>query len=224
MKYAPYSFSKLNTHNQCPRRFKYQYIDKIPQEERDVTPLLKGGAVHSILENFPEPSKHKLSEKYQYIVDNFMKSDIGQKYLTRDSVREHSFAITDKLEPTNYGNKESIFRGHIDYICLDNDCINLIDWKTGKYREEKYQDFNQLLFYAIYFFYSYPNVNNIRISYVYVEHDLENSITLERQYLNNYVNSLLEMIEKTETDTEFEKNKTELCEYCPYKNHCSNSE
>ncbi len=223
MKYAPYSFSKLSTHDQCARKFKYQYIDKLPQEDRDITPLIKGGAVHSILENYPEPSTHKMAERYQYIADKFIQSEIGQKYMTRESVREHSFALTEKLEPTTYGDKEAIFRGHIDYICLDEDCINLIDWKTGKYVDEVHQNFNQLLFYAIYFFYSYPKIDNIRLSYVYIEHDLENTLLLERKYLDKYVDAMLDMMEKTEKDTVFEKNKTKLCDWCPYKNYCDNS-
>lgn len=119
MKYTPYSFSKLNTHKQCGRRFKYQYIDKIPQEDTDRTPLIKGGAIHSILEKYPEPSTHKMAEKYQDIADRFIVSTIGQKYMTNNSVREHSFGLTSSFKPTTYSDKEAIFRGHIDYICLE---------------------------------------------------------------------------------------------------------
>ena len=165
-----------------------------------------------------------MAEKYQYIADKFILSPLGQKYMTRDSVREHSFGITSKLEPTTYGDKEAIFRGHIDYVGVENDYIVLVDWKTGKYKDEKNQDFNQLLFYAIYFFYSYPKINNIKLSYVYVEHNLENTIILERKYLDNYINDLISLIEETENDVEFKKNETNLCEWCPYKEYCSNSE
>lgn len=222
--YRPYSFSKLDTYDQCNAMFKFQYIDKAPKSETDLTPLLKGGAVHSILENYPEESTHKLAPKYQHIADAFIESHLGKKYLHRDSTREYSFGLTPELEPCEYKDKTAVFRGFIDYICIIDGVINLIDWKTSKkMKEEKWQNFNQLMFYAIYFFKKYPTVNTIKISYVYVEHNDENSITLERKYLENYIQQLMNLIESVEQDTEFKKNITKLCEWCQYQEHCSST-
>ena len=67
-KFAPYSFSKINMHKQCNRKFKYGYIVKAKREQQDRTALLKGGAVHSILEKHPEESTHKLERKLAHTV------------------------------------------------------------------------------------------------------------------------------------------------------------
>ena len=69
MKFAPYSFSRLATHKNCPRKFRYSYIDKIPSGRVDRTAVLKGAAVHSIIENYPNESSHKLAPDYKHIVD-----------------------------------------------------------------------------------------------------------------------------------------------------------
>jgi hypothetical protein len=51
MKYTPYSYSKMDTFEKCPRRFKYQYIDKIkvPQEHNEH--LEKGKCINLLLEH-----------------------------------------------------------------------------------------------------------------------------------------------------------------------------
>ncbi len=117
-KYAPYSFSKINTHKQCNRKFKYSYIVKAKRDHRDRTALLKGGAVHSILENYPEKSKHKLAPNYQNIADIFINSELGRKYLFLNSIREYKFGLTLDLEPCEYKTKNVLFRGFIDHICI----------------------------------------------------------------------------------------------------------
>lgn len=118
MKYAPYSFSKLSTHKQCNRKFKYNYLDRAPKGKVDMTALLKGAAVHSILESHPNSSTHKLAEKYKHVVDNFIKTKLGEKYLNLNSTREFDFGLTYNLEPTSYSDKAALFRGSVDFICV----------------------------------------------------------------------------------------------------------
>lgn len=221
MKFAPYSYSRLSTHEQCARKFKYSYIDKIPVGYVDRTALLKGGAVHSILENYPDKSTHKLAPKYQYIADKFISTELAEKYLSVDSNREVHFGLNKDLEPTEYRDKNAIFRGKIDHVCIIDGVLYLIDWKTGKLKDIRWQDFRQLLFYAIYFFKKYSKINKIKISYVYVEHESENDILLERQYLDKYTKELTDMIDAAENDEEFRKSESKLCEWCDFKDHCS---
>lgn len=151
MKYTPYSFSKLSTSAQCSRKFKYAYITKPPKNKKDMTALLKGRAVHDILEKYPEQSSHKLAKKFQNITDVFIASELGKKYLSVKSIREYQFGLTKDLSPGTYNDKSILFRGIIDHICILNNTLHLCDWKTGKYKDERYQDYNQLLFIAFIF-------------------------------------------------------------------------
>jgi CRISPR/Cas system-associated exonuclease Cas4 (RecB family) len=210
-------------HNKCNRKFKYRYLDKAPKGKSDLTALLKGGAIHSILEKYPSPSTHKIAPRYQHVVDNFVCTNLGAKYLNLESIREYNFGLTTDLEPTTYGDKLALFKGSIDYICTFDNILNLVDWKSGKFKDLRWQEFDQLMFYAIYFFKTYPKIDTIKISYVYVEHnESENDITLERKYLSNYIKQLMKLIENAENDVEFKKNPTKLCDWCDYKEHCAN--
>jgi hypothetical protein len=221
MKYAPYSFSKLSTHKQCNRKFRYTYIDKLKKDVLKSSALIKGDTIHSILECYPEKSNHKLAQQFEPIVHNFVKSSLGKKYLEQASIKEMKFALTKDLQPTEYSKKDAMFRGFIDCICVIDKTLNLIDWKTGKYKDIKYQDFDQLAFYSIYFFQRYPDISKIKISFVYVEHDdLENDIILERQYLGQYIDQLLTLISNVEEDVQYKKNINKLCHWCDFKTYC----
>ncbi len=221
MKFAPYSFSKLTTFEDCPQRFKFQYIDKIKRDDRNEA-LVKGSNVHNILEKFGTYKLDNTAE--ENIVRNFVKSEIAKKYLPslvgiEKSIRETSIGLDENFEPCSYYSKRAVFRGKVDFICKIDNVLNICDYKTGKYKDEVYQDYRQLLLYSLFFFKKYPNVDTIRISYIYVEHNLENSMMLERKYLDKYLETLSNMINNVETATEYNR-KTKFCNWCPYKDLC----
>ena len=57
------------------------------------------------------------------------------------------------------------------------------------------------MWYALWFFQKYSKLDKIKITYQYIEHtNSDNSILLERKYLNDYKKSLLDNINKIETD------------------------
>ena len=42
MKHAPYSYSKISTFQQCPLKFKFQYIDRIPVDQEQSPAIERG--------------------------------------------------------------------------------------------------------------------------------------------------------------------------------------
>lgn len=223
MKFAPYSYSRISSFQTCARKFKYTYIDKADKKPQNMEPLLKGGAVHHILENHPWPSTHKLAPQYQHIVDKFLRTEHGKKLMFRESTREFDFGLDKDLVPCGYNDEHAIFRGSVDYIFIENGVLYLVDWKTGKYKEQRWQTYDQLMFYGLYFFIRYPNVNKIHISYVYIEHEnLHNDLTLERKWLDDYKEKLLNAINEIETEEVFPKTvkNQKLCDWCEFQLHC----
>lgn len=224
MKFAPYSFSKLTTFEDCPQRFKFQYIDKIRRDDRNEA-LIKGSNVHNILEKF---GTYRLNNSLEEnIVRKYVKSEIAKKYLpslvgVEKSIRETSIGLDENYNPCSYYDKKAIFRGKVDFICTIDNVLNICDYKTGKYKEEVFQDYRQLLLYSLFFFRKFENIDTIRISYIYVEHELENTMTLERKYLDKYIETLQTMIQNVETATEYVK-KTKFCNWCPYKDLCASN-
>ncbi len=220
MKFAPYSFSRISTYQQCPRKFKYKYVDGADKEPVNLQPVLKGGCIHHILEHYPKQSTHKLQPQYQHIVDKFLSTNLGKRLMFRESTREYDFGLTEELEPCAYSN-DAMFRGSVDYLYFDEDVLHLIDWKSGKHRDLRWQSFDQLMFYAVYFFIKFSKLQKIHVHYVYVEHDtLPNSLPMDRAHLDRYKLNLLENIHNIENDETFTKKKTKLCDWCEYSMHC----
>ena len=120
-KFAPYSFSKLSTHKQCNRKFKYQYIDRAPQAYIDRTALFKGSAIHNILENYPKPGTHKMAPQYEHIATKFIESPLGQQYLEVPHTVELKIGLNYNLEPCEYNEKDALFRGFVDHMCVIDD-------------------------------------------------------------------------------------------------------
>ena len=220
MKFSPYSYSKISTFESCKKKFDYTYITKIKLKPKYNEALLKGGAVHSILEDYPEASSHKLAEKYYPSVKTWIESPRGQSILTVPSQNEISFGLNSRLEPVEYKDKTAMFRGFIDRIFVKDSKIVIMDYKTGKYREPQYQTYDQLMFYAVWFFQKFPEVLEIKIIYEYVEHLESNELDLHRDNLGNYKMQLVKLIHSIETCEDFSKNLTKLCDYCDYQELC----
>ena len=219
MKFSPYSYSKISLYKQCPKKFDFKYIQKLKEPIRDKTPLLKGTCVHSMLESYPDNSDNSLVPEYSYIFDNFLESKY-KPLLDLDHTSEEGIGINENMEPTKYKDGK-LFRGYIDYYAfIDTKAMIVCDYKTGKYKEPIFQDFNQVMFYALYMFFKYPEVEKIKGMYLYVEHSKDNSIIFERKYLEEYKKELLSSVKSIEEDTEFVEKPQKLCDWCGYKDIC----
>lgn len=216
MKHSPYSFSKISCYTSCNRKFKYKYIDKIPTESFDDSALIKGSNIHDTLEHYPN---HKINEHTQIALD-FINSELGQKYINNERESEIEFGLTENFEPTSYRSKDAIIKGKIDCIVVVDGNVYVLDWKSGKYKEEKYQSYEQVIIYAIYIFQRYQYINELNLAYVYVEHGLENKFIAKREYLDNYINMIKSNIEMIERDEYFNKSVSVLCKWCEYSEYC----
>lgn len=255
-RYTPYSYSKLALHKQCPRQYRYRYIDRIPTTFVESDALYKGKFTHSMLEFTPDGDVFKrvnddiISEtlahsskmshaELQDVTDrkramfleakdiyiNYLSSDTEKRneYLSvSNTIHEANIAFDANFNFVSFHDVNAFYRGKIDLVVnkTSEDSMTLVDWKTGKLVEQRWQDFSQLLFYAVYFFMIDKTVNHIKISYVYVEHDQENVIHLKREFLETYLKDFILLIKNIESDKTWERNQTRLCDWCAYKTIC----
>ena len=212
-----FSHSKLELYKQCPRKFKYRYIDKLPTKPFEH--LAKGSEVHRLLEIYGnEDLKSDIKEAYN-IALKFSESEIGKEILSQKSKRELCIKFKD-FEPIDSDSNDYDFIGYIDRVNFTNSGLELIDYKTGKYKDPKYQDFQQLIIYAIWFFKKYSSLTEIKIRFVYVEHLQENSIVLTRDKIDDILNNLKILVKTIELDQDFHKKPNSLCDWCDFKEQC----
>lgn len=223
-KFAPYSFSKLNTFVNCPKRFEYKYVKKEKEGRCDRSALERGSAIHEMFEHHEknkEPKQSKYTKDFKKALVSKSVQNIKKHLETpKNTCREVSFGLTPEFTPCDYNSKDALFRGKIDLVYVHEGMLELIDYKTGKPKSQKYQSYDQLLLYSIYFFQRYNTLQKLKVSYVYVDHDVVNSFVVDKTIIHKWKHHFLEIVNDIETAKEFLPNHSRLCHWCPFEEKC----
>lgn len=231
-KFSPYSYSKQESWNSCPQKFKFNYIDKI-KIKTEHSAFEKGSYFHKVIEdelssdlpwytesefNFKllnQLEQDTLKTQTKLFLSSTYYSNVKTAFDKSESYVERGFSFNENWEAIEY-TKSSIFLGYIDCLMLMKDQAVVIDWKTGKYKEDKWQTYDQVMLYALWVFKMYPKIETVKGVYCYVEHDKRNQKIFTRQemtFIETYFKNKLIKIENDET---FNKNVTKLCNWCDY--------
>jgi hypothetical protein len=231
MLYNPYSVSKIGAFNQCPMKFKLNYIDKVKIDWVPQLALERGSYMHTVLENnFDYSTPWKLSEVFTEehrletieILKKFRASNIGQEIQDLinhpSSKLELDFSFNSKLEIVDYWDKSSWFRGSADLYNTDLSTPLIIDYKSGKDKSND-PDFgtDQGMLYAVYLFIRYPELNKVLAKFVFLEHSTYKDIYFYRTDFNKYIKQIYNRTKKVEDTKVFKPEVSALCDYCDYK-------
>lgn len=230
-KYIPYSYSKQESFYTCPSKFKFEYIDKIKTFVSN-SALEKGSYLHHKIEEFLETPVDKKpftftiateeeQKEFDDIVSNIINSnyyiDIKNKLSLVDTYGiEEGFSFDLNWLPLPYKNKDVIIRGYIDLYMIKGSNAIVIDHKSGKYKDPKWQTYDQVMLYALWIMKKYPQVNTVKSTYSYIEHNTRNTkifTRVEMEYIEKYFTDKLNTIEN---ENNFPKKVTKLCLWCDY--------
>lgn len=214
MKLRVFSFSKISTFQNCPYQYKLRYIDKLPELKNKY--LRRGSLIHKALETLDLSS---LSEEDFNSVKKFLDSDLGKSVFTKKAVNETRIYLDSTLKNTE-NRKDAIFMGFIDRVQINDGIVELIDFKTGSYKDLEYQDFTQLILYSLYILQKY-DISAVKLRFIYIDSIKENTLVFERSSVETYKSILRQNIQEIESATEFPKKTSKLCEYCGFKNICN---
>jgi putative RecB family exonuclease len=68
---ATYSISRLGMFRQCPRRYKFAYIERLPVEFKDTVEAFLGSRVHEALEKLYRDKRHEKEPSLQELLQGF---------------------------------------------------------------------------------------------------------------------------------------------------------
>ena len=146
-----FSASSIATYIECPLKYKYQYIDKIPQKTNHY--LLSGILAHSTLERCFNNKVFDIDEVKSIVIEIADELQFDSLYQKIAIVNDVQLMTTNYI--TDYNDQEFVpimfehsfdiyidgyhFSGKIDRIDInDKDMINIIDYKTSSsYLSEK---------------------------------------------------------------------------------------
>lgn len=134
------------------------------------------------------------------------------------------YPVRNAPSPVSEGaskNDEISINGRIDRIDIEHrreggDLLHIIDYKTGQNEltEKELKDDIQMKFYvtAAYFLYR-KFYKRFKFSLYYLRHGRE--VSFETDYREEYGEELRNHISAVDKDTDYKKNVTKLCYYCP---------
>jgi putative RecB family exonuclease len=229
------SESKFQTFKQCQLKYRYRYVERLPEPAESNTEALHFGSyVHKILEEgvnattqdelvrIAEEVKgsYKISKKYTgkdlKCIDNFLEfnSKLGESVAT-----ELVFEVPVKDDITLNGVIDRIIKG-------DDGGYLVIDYKTSKREKSKvelYQD-SQLKGYV----YAISKLYNVPFSQIVAAHyyPLTNNfvhIQYSAPQINAHLRSIVDEVWKIrkKKKEELRPSKNEFCNWCVWKKkHC----
>ncbi len=229
MRYAPYSFSKIHTFFECQKKFEFSYVNKIEIDDNFIDPIyfrrgrflhayiadrLKGGDGMTLKGNISVEDKLELIE--------FADISLEHEYIsmTYDFDKNHieQYISLDNNLNVNTSKSNSCFSGYIDYYAIHDDFAIIVDWKTGKFKENP--NFEQLELYAIWLFQKYPEITEIDLVFFYAEHNKFIMKTITPDIINSIKNDIMDKIKIIENTNEFLISETKQCLHCPFCNTC----
>jgi len=238
--HAPFSHSKMETWIGCPKKFEYNYIIRPPRIAGPNPILEKGTLFHAVLEfdmvdnlegfdipdNFSALSKSDCSDIITQALDFAETSEIYQwiKGLDGDKVPEQEMFLGAELEPVETL-EDSLIRGFIDLIIWDEktESCYIFDWKTGGKSKEALEKWpksrDQLELYAIWANQVF-GAKYIETAFVYVEHNHMAKYVFEDKDIISLKKKFKTKINNIESDITFNKNLTQLCAWCDFRELC----
>ena len=241
------SASSISTYEQCPLRFRFSRIDKIP--EPTTQPMIMGSFVHEILEEFYQlpPEDRTLAEARtlaRNLWETKFKHEVGSAGIhSEEKINdfrwsswwcvENVFAMEDPTKVKIRG-VEDQFSAEIDGVPLlgfidrwieeEDGSLTVADYKTGKVSKPQYEGdkvFQIILYVEMLERLNDIQVDNAEIMYVKFKERKRYAPTQERRKtVLKLINQTWDGVNKGCETGIFPTKTGPLCNWCAYKKIC----
>lgn len=165
-----WSFTRYNDYKQCPRKAKLKHLDKIEEPPNDA--MARGGDIGRLCELFIKGGLKKMPLELMKFKEVFEQLRDMYKKTPKRMVVEDSWAMTKDYKPSTWNDWENCaVRVKIDAGHLESATAMVVrDWKTGKYRPEKREEYiEQLELYALAAFVLNPQLLEVSAFLCYLD-------------------------------------------------------
>ena len=238
-----FSPSQLGTFVQCPRKYSFQYVERVPVERKPSPHLVFGNAIHAALDAvYAIAPEQRTVEAAQAAMRKAWKEDSerqgafksvederawGEKGLallarigeTDDFKRAVPRSLEDWADVMIPGERQLF--GKVDRVDdrSEGDGVIVIDYKTGKCRiaEDGLGDELQAQVYALAVQASLKTaVREVR--FIFLEAETER--IWEPTELDQIEAELVRLVDQIDATTDFEPQTSGLCKWCDYLDLC----
>jgi hypothetical protein len=215
MTHLTHSFSAIKMYSNCPKRYFHQRIEKSVKDE--------GNAVTAYGERVHEALEHRLGEGTALSREAAAYESVcaAIELMAKGGVLtvEEEMTLNQSLEPTGWWDADAWLRSKIDVLVRRGRRAVMFDWKTGKRRV----DFDQLELFALQVFKHYPEVEEVKTTFVWLKEmkmDHEVYTRKDEPELWEKLLSKINRIEKSLEHDNWPAKPSGLCGWCPCKTFC----
>lgn len=214
-----WSPSRLSTYNDCPRKAKYKFVDKLPEPSGPAAS--RGTAIHEGLEQYVRGETAVLPaaikpgfKKIRALLDRLRAGFAKGRVLV-----EQELAFDADWLPSGYkGDEDTVSRFKLDILEDEpKNTAHVIDWKSGKLKPGGAYD-DQVNAYSVAAL-SHYDIDRVRTSLVFVDHDeiLERpSGKLSQEDLPQQQRKWDLAVGPMFRDTTFRPHPSHLCGWCHF--------
>lgn len=227
--------SKIKVYDECKLKYKFKYVDYLPEKSTNTDALQFGSYVHKIFEEgVHSTSTDELWDLAEIFRDNYKFSDEKEKLLK--PCIDNFFRFNKSLSSTEPVSTEQSFavelkegyavNGIIDRIVKSKEGKYLvIDYKTSKRvisKRDLYNDPQMLLYaFAVHKMYEVP-IGNITLAHYYPHLDKLVNIKFSEAHVLMYIRKLTQKVWdiRKKKKSEFFPQMNQFCDWCGYKDMC----
>jgi len=244
-----YSHSRLSTFEQCPLKFRFQYIDKLPPEIEQTIEGFLGNKVHDTLEWIYNQVMIGESVELDQVIENYaqawtdafnpgikiVREGLDEKhyfnrgikflidYFTKHSPFQDNTIATEERIFINL-DPEGIYRlqGFIDRLVHDKDAnvFEIHDYKTGQIKTQKELDTDrQLALYSLGIKQQF-NADKVRLVWHFLDFDQKMTSIRTDEQLEELKQEMIRLIDKIESTKEYPACPSGLCGWCGFQKFC----
>lgn len=213
------SWSRLSDYLQCPRKFKFKYIDKLTNftAQSDSPHLIRGSNVHKALENYlisvnegKNPGESSLPEVEQTkpLIQSFRQNFTSV-------VPEQQISIDKDWKQVEWFSKQSYYRAIFDLIALAPTAVVIGDYKTGKFKDYSADEPGQLELSAAIALNMWSHIPQVDTMYIYVDHKktIKRSFT-QKDDKERLTNHFIKIHQVVNAEQNWDPKKNQFCHFC----------
>lgn len=211
------SYSRLSTYENCPKKFKLQYLDKAFPDDSDNPNFVRGNRVHEQLEHyvmwlnagksFDKPPLCNEAKNVIPIIDK-----VHDQYTS--VLPEQQLCIDKNWNKIGWFDKQAYYRAILDVIAFMDTQALILDYKTGKVREYN-QYGGQLHLNAAMLFAVEPTIQHITVAYLFVDHKQTIKVDFTRDQFDEFQNYFIDRHDTVNSETDWEPKINKYCKWCP---------
>lgn len=204
------SYSGWGTHHKCAAKYKYAYIDKLPQPTSPGPAAERGTRIHKSVEEYIAGTAPKMDKEIHAKHGKFIHAISN----TWDCTPELKWAFDKEWLPVDFKDKTARVRGVIDLVGAKPKDAAAWEWKTGKvYEDHLYQ--NHL--YGLVMLATNPHIKRTTVTNYYFDQPTPAAPhTYEQKELSLMKITWQERLDRVEQDTVYVPNPSYLCRYCAF--------